>query len=93
MSTPLIAYTPKSKRVSSAEAAAMIEGVLRHCTEMNVERHFVDTHGQNLGAFTFCRLLGFELMPRIKNIGARLRPRLTEPVPRFPTARAGNLRP
>jgi len=33
---------------------------------------FVDTHGQNLVAFAFCRLLGFELMPRIKNIGARL---------------------
>ena len=59
------------KRVSSSEAAAMIEGVLRHCTEMNVERHFVDTHGQNLVAFAFCRLLGFELMPRIKNIGAQ----------------------
>jgi TnpA family transposase len=56
------------KRVSSSEAAAMIEGVLRHCTEMEVERQYVDSHGQNEVAFAFCRLLGFELMPRIKAI-------------------------
>lgn len=59
------------KRVSSSEASAMIEGVLRHCTEMKVERQFVDTHGQSLVAFAFCRLLGFELMPRFKTIGAQ----------------------
>jgi hypothetical protein len=56
------------KRVSASEAAAMIEGVLRHCTEMEVERQFVDSHGQSEGAFAFCRLLGFELMPRLKGI-------------------------
>jgi len=56
------------KRVSSSEASAMIEGVLRHCTEMDVDRQYVDSHGQNEVAFAFCRLLGFELMPRIKAI-------------------------
>ena len=56
------------KRVSSSEASAMIEGVLRHCTEMEVERQYVDSHGQSEVAFAFCRLLGFELMPRIKAI-------------------------
>ena len=30
------------KRCSSSEVAAMIEGVLRHCTEMAVERQYVD---------------------------------------------------
>ena len=49
----------------------MIEGVLRHCTEMKVERQFVDPHGQSLVAFAFCRLLGFELMPRFKTLGAQ----------------------
>ena len=29
---------------SSSEVAAMIEGVLRHCTEMNVDRKYVDFH-------------------------------------------------
>lgn len=56
------------KRVSSSEVSAMIQGVLRHCTEMEVDRHYVDTHGQSVVAFAFCRLLGFELMPRLKNI-------------------------
>ena len=56
------------KRVSSSEAAAMIQGVLRHCTEMDVDRQYVDSHGQNAVAFAFCRLLGFDLMPRLKGI-------------------------
>jgi len=56
------------KRVSSSEAAAMIQGVLKHCTEMEVDRQYVDSHGQNVIAFAFCRLLGFELMPRLKGI-------------------------
>jgi TnpA family transposase len=34
-----------------------------------VKKNFVDTHGQSEVAFAFCRLLGFELMPRIRRIG------------------------
>ena len=56
------------KRVSSSEVAAMIQGVLRHCTEMEVDRQYVDSHGQSTVGFAFCRLLGFELMPRLKGI-------------------------
>ncbi len=56
------------KRVSSSEAASMIEGVLRHCTDMEVKRQYVDSHGQTTVAFAFCHLLGFELMPRLKDI-------------------------
>jgi TnpA family transposase len=58
----------KIKTVSSSEVAAMIEGVLRHCTSMNVEKNFVDTHGQSEIAFAFTRLLSFQLMPRLKGI-------------------------
>lgn len=57
------------KTCSSSEVAAMIEGVLRHDTQMSVKQQFVDTHGQSEVAFAFCHLLGFELMPRLKNIG------------------------
>jgi TnpA family transposase len=56
------------KSCSSSEVAAMITGVLRHCTEMSVERHYVDTHGQSEVAFAFCHLLGFKLLPRLKGI-------------------------
>ncbi|MGH8809774.1 MAG: Tn3 family transposase, partial [Noviherbaspirillum sp.] len=56
------------KRCSSSEVAAMIEGVLRHCTDMEVEKNYVDSHGQSVVAFAFCRLLGFDLLPRLKGI-------------------------
>ncbi|MCB8972602.1 MAG: Tn3 family transposase [Ardenticatenaceae bacterium] len=59
------------KAPSSSEVAAMIEGVLRHGTEQKVDRNFVDTHGQSEVGFAFCHLLGFQLMPRFKNIHAQ----------------------
>jgi TnpA family transposase len=59
------------KGVSSSEVAAMIEGVLHHCTDMNVEKNYVDSHGQSEVAFAFCHLLGFQLLPRLKPISSQ----------------------
>jgi len=59
------------KSCSSSEVAAMIEGVLHHCTDMQVERNYVDTHGQSEVAFAFAYLLGFELMPRLADIASQ----------------------
>ena len=56
------------KSASSSEVAAMIEGGLRHCTQMSVDRNDVDTHGQSEVAFAFSHLLGFRLLPRLKNL-------------------------
>jgi TnpA family transposase len=56
------------KSPSSSEVASMIEGVVHHCTEMEVDRQYVDSHGQSTVAFAFCRLLGFQLLPRLKAI-------------------------
>ncbi len=56
------------KAPSSSEVASMIEGVIRHCTEMEVDRQYVDTHGQSVVAFAFSRMLGFQLLPRLKAI-------------------------
>jgi TnpA family transposase len=56
------------KTCSSSEVAAMIEGVLRHCTDMKLEKNYVDSHGQSEVAFAFSHLLGFELLPRLKRI-------------------------
>lgn len=61
----------------------MIEGVIHHCTEMEVDRHYVDSHGQSTIAFAFCRLLGFQLMPRLKNIYAQ---KLSRPETGMPNA-------
>jgi TnpA family transposase len=60
------------KRCSSSEVAAMIEGVLRHCTDMEVEKNYVDSHGQSEVAFAFSHLLGFELLPRLKAINKQV---------------------
>jgi TnpA family transposase len=69
------------KTCSSSEVAAMIEGVLRHCTNMQVKKNYVDSHGQSEVAFAFCHLLGFQLMPRLKriNIQKLYRPQTGEP--------------
>lgn len=83
------------KRCSSSEVAAMIQGVLRHCTDMSIERQYVDSHGQSEVAFAFTHLLGFDLLPRLKAINrqklytpdgqtrsryANLKPALTRPI-------------
>ena len=56
------------RRCSSSEVAAMMEGVLRHCTDMEIERQYVDSHGQSEIAFAFSYVLGFDLLPRLKAI-------------------------
>jgi TnpA family transposase len=56
------------KSVSNSEVSAMIEGVLKHCTDMSVEKSYVDTHGQSEVGFAFAHLLGFNLMPRLANL-------------------------
>ena len=56
------------KTCSSSEAAAMIEGVLRHCTALQIDKNYVDSHGQSEVAFAFTHLLGFQLLPRLRNL-------------------------
>ena len=73
----------------------MMEGVLRHCTSAEIDRNYVDSHGQSAVGFAFAHLLGFKLLPRLKNIGSQrlyrpddgpapwdnLSPVLTRPIP------------
>lgn len=40
-------------------------------TGQKLEKNYVDTHGQSEIEFAFCHLLGFQLMPRFKRIGAQ----------------------
>jgi hypothetical protein len=41
------------KSCSASEVASMIEGVLRHCTDMVVDRQYTDTHGASIVGFAF----------------------------------------
>ena len=67
--TNAVSIYSQLKNYSASEAAAMIQGLIRHDTEMRVEKNFVDSHGQSEVAFAFCRLLNeFKLMPRLKRI-------------------------
>lgn len=80
---------------SASEVHAMVEGAMRHGTDMEVESSYVDTHGQSFIGFGITRLLGFDLLPRIKQINKcklylpaagdldrypRLKPALTNPI-------------
>lgn len=67
------------KSCSASEVAAMIEGVLRHCTDAEIDRNYTDTHGASFVGFAFAHMLGFKLLPRLKNIGSA---RLYRPAPR-----------
>ena len=53
---------------SASQVLLMLEGLIRHDTEMAVKKNFVDSHGQSEVAFAFCILLGFRLLPRLKRI-------------------------
>jgi TnpA family transposase len=59
------------KSVSSSEVASMIEGILNHRTDFDLDKNYVDTHGQSEIAFAFSHLLNFSLMPRFKTINKK----------------------
>ena len=48
---------------SASEVAAMIEGLLRHCTDAEIEANYTDTHGASMVGFAFCHLLGLSCSP------------------------------
>jgi TnpA family transposase len=48
------------KTCSSSEVGAMIQGLLRHCTDMKVKKNYVDTHGQNEIAYLISCTWKFE---------------------------------
>lgn len=64
-------HTDRKSTCLSSEVASMMKGVVRHCTDIEIDRNYVDTHGQSVVAFAFCHLLGFKLIPRFKNIGSQ----------------------
>ena len=54
---------------SASEVAAMLQGLLHHGTDADIEANYTDTHGASIVGFGFCELLSFKLMPRLKRIG------------------------
>jgi len=56
------------KSCVSSEVSSMIEGILRHSTDKDVDKSYVDTHGQSEVGFAFSYMLNFNLLPRLNNI-------------------------
>jgi TnpA family transposase len=56
------------RRCTSSEVAAMMQGILHHCTNVKVKKNYADTHGGSYPAFGFAGLLNYELLVRFKNI-------------------------
>jgi TnpA family transposase len=61
----------QTKRTSSSEVASMIEGIIHHATDAEIDSNCVDTHGQSVIAFAFSKLLNFNLLPRLKSISTQ----------------------
>ena len=59
------------KSCSSSEVSSMIQGLLSHNTDAEIEKNYVDSGGQSEVGFAFCHLLGFQLMPRLKAINVQ----------------------
>ncbi|MGH3492815.1 MAG: Tn3 family transposase, partial [Sciscionella sp.] len=53
---------------SASEVHAMVEGAMRHGTDMQVESNYVDSHGASYIGFGITRLLDFDLIARFKQI-------------------------
>ncbi|MGC4858779.1 Tn3 family transposase [Micromonospora sp. DT41] len=60
------------KTCSSSEVAAMMEGLIRHAADVDsqITANYTDTHGASVVGFAFTHLLGYRLLPRLKNVGA-----------------------
>lgn len=58
----------KLKTCLSSEVGAMLEGILRHDTKMNIDKAYMDTHGQSVIGFGIGYCLHVALLPRLKRI-------------------------
>ncbi|MFF9570430.1 Tn3 family transposase [Streptomyces sp. NPDC014685] len=56
-----------SKKFGSWEAVYIIEGLLKNSSEVQPTTVHADTQGQSQPVFALAHLLGFDLMPRIRN--------------------------
>ncbi|MDQ0945592.1 Tn3 family transposase [Streptomyces sp. V1I1] len=54
--------------ISTPTAFSPTAVMIRHATTMQAEGNYVDSHGQSEIGFGLTRLLGYDLLPRIKQI-------------------------
>jgi TnpA family transposase len=70
------------KTCTSSEVAAMLQGLIDHQTDLEVQSHSTDSHGKSDLGFALTYLLGFDLLPRYKFLGSE---KLYSPTENFKT--------
>lgn len=63
---------------SSEEAAHIIDGLLYHKSEQQIDEHYTDAAGYSYQVFGLCQLLGIQFSPRIKHLEKRTLSTLTQ---------------
>lgn len=64
-------YSPYFTQPISAtvrDATHVIDGLLHHQTDLQIEEHYTDTAGYTDHVFALCNLLGFRFRPRIRDL-------------------------
>ena len=65
-------YTPYYTKLINAtvrDATHVLDGLLYHESELQIEEHYTDTAGFTDHVFALCHLLGFRFAPRIRHVG------------------------
>ena len=65
-------YAPFHTQVINAtarDATFVLDGLLYHESELEIEEHYTDTAGFTDHVFALCHLLGFRFAPRIRDLG------------------------
>ena len=65
-------YAPFYTKLINAtvrDATHVLDGLLYHESELQIEEHYTDTAGFTDHVFALCHLLGFRFAPRIRHIG------------------------
>lgn len=82
VNTQSICIYSQLKTCTSSEVAAMLQGLLDHQTDFEVQSHATDSHGKSDLGFALTYLLGFDLLPRYKSLGSQ---KLYSPAENFKT--------
>ncbi len=64
-------YAPFHVRAISStvrDATHVLDGLLNHQTDLQIEEHYTDTSGYTDHIFALCHLLGFRFAPRIRDL-------------------------
>ena len=61
-------FSTKAISCSPREALYVLDGLLENNTVLQIQKHTTDTHGYTEIIFALCHLLGYEFMPRIRDL-------------------------